>query len=253
VTNRIERHFEHQEPIEAGSALLRSLLILGMSLAPIAAMADLGDATTIASGLANPRGIAFAPNGALYVAEAGSGGPGPCIPSPVPGNGDRCYGETGAITRIFGDGSVKRVLTGLPSMVLLRDGTVEGGVTDVAFFGTTAFVTMGWGGNPADRAALGKNLGDDLAEGKPTLPLIYALSRAAPEDAARLRSAIEQGGVEDLEAITRTIESSGGLEYTARLAQREKDLAIEALGRLPESAHTQALRALAEFAVGRSF
>ena len=155
MTNRIERQFEHQDPTEAGSALLRSLLILGMSLAPVAAMADLGGATTIASGLANPRGIAFAPNGALYVAEAGSGGPGPCNLSPVPGNGLRCYGETGAITRILGDGSVKRVLTGLPSMVLLRDGTVEGGVTDVAFFGTTAFVTMGWGGNPADRAALG--------------------------------------------------------------------------------------------------
>jgi hypothetical protein len=155
VTNRIERPFENQEPIEAGSAMLRSLLILGMSLAPVAAMADLGGATTIASGLANPRGIAFAPNGALYVAEAGSGGPGPCIPSPVPANGDRCYGETGAITRILGDGSVKRVLTGLPSLALVSDGGVEGGVADVAFFGTTAFVTMGWGGNPADRAALG--------------------------------------------------------------------------------------------------
>jgi hypothetical protein len=139
---------------EAGSTALRSLLILGLSLAPAAAMADLGDAKTIASGLANPRGIAFAPNGALYVAEGGSGGPGPCIPSPVPSNGDRCYGETGAITRILPDGGVKRVLTGLPSLAL-GDGTVEGGVADVAFFGTTAFVTLGWGGNPADRASVG--------------------------------------------------------------------------------------------------
>jgi len=104
----------------------------------------------------------------------------------------------------------------------------------------------------ADREALGKNLGDDLAEGKPTLPLIHALSRATPEDAARLRAAIEQGGVDDLEAITRTIESSGGLEYTARLAQREKDLAIEALADLPDSAHKRALRSLADFAVGRT-
>ena len=68
-----------------------------------------------------------------------------------------------------------------------------------------------------------------------------------------MRVAIENGGLEDLEAITRTIESAGGLEYTARLAQREKDLAIEALGRLPESAYRQALQALAEFAVGRSY
>jgi len=70
---------------------------------------------------------------------------------------------------------------------------------------------------------------------------------------AGIRAAIEQGGLDNLEAVTRTIESSGGLEYTARLAQREKDLAIEALGRLPESAHRQALQALAEFAVGRSY
>ena len=103
----------------------------------------------------------------------------------------------------------------------------------------------------ADRDELGKNLGDDLAEGKPTLPLIYALSRAAPEDAARLRAAIEHGAVDELEAITRTIESSGGLEYTARLARRERDLAIEALADLPDSAHKQALRALADFAVSR--
>lgn len=105
----------------------------------------------------------------------------------------------------------------------------------------------------ADQAELGKNLGDDLAEGKPTLPLIYALAHSSIEDTARLRVAIEEGGLADLDAVTRTIESSGGLEYTARLAQREKELAVEALGRLPESAYRQALRALAEFAVGRSY
>jgi octaprenyl-diphosphate synthase len=103
----------------------------------------------------------------------------------------------------------------------------------------------------ADREALGKNLGDDLAEGKPTLPLIHALSHAAPAEAALLRTAIEQGGLEDLELITRTIESTGGLEYTARLAQHERDLAVGALADLPDSAHKQALRALADFAVSR--
>jgi len=105
----------------------------------------------------------------------------------------------------------------------------------------------------ADQAELGKNLGDDLAEGKPTLPLIYAMAHSSIEDTARMRVAIENGGLHELETITRAIESAGGLEYTARLAQREKDLAIEALGRLPESAHRQALQALAEFAVGRSY
>ena len=73
------------------------------------------------------------------------------------------------------------------------------------------------------------------------------------EDTAKMRVAGECGGLDDLDTITRTIESSGGLEYTARLARREMELAIEALGRLPESAHKQALRALAEFAVERSY
>ena len=105
----------------------------------------------------------------------------------------------------------------------------------------------------ASAAELGKNLGDDLAEGKPTLPLIYALANSSVEDTARLRVAVQNGGLEDLEQITRTIESSGGLQYTARLARREKDLAIEALSRLPGSAYRQALEALAEFAVARSY
>ena len=104
----------------------------------------------------------------------------------------------------------------------------------------------------ADREELGKNLGDDLAEGKPTLPLIHALAHATPDDAARLRAAIEHGGLDQLEDITRMIESSGGLEYTARLAQRERDLAVEALADLPDSAYKQALRALADFAVSRT-
>lgn len=103
----------------------------------------------------------------------------------------------------------------------------------------------------ADEEELGKSLGDDLAEGKPTLPLIYALSHSSPDDTARLRTIVENGGAEDLALVTRTIESSGGLEYTARLAQRETGLAIEALGRLPDSAHKDALCALAEIAVAR--
>jgi octaprenyl-diphosphate synthase len=104
----------------------------------------------------------------------------------------------------------------------------------------------------ANREELGKNLGDDLAEGKPTLPLIHALSHSPPEEAARIRAAIEEGGLDDLAAITRTIESSGGLEYTARLAQRERDLATGALADLPDSAYKQALHALADFAVSRT-
>jgi hypothetical protein len=131
-----------------GAATLRPLIVLAMSLAPPALLADVGDATTIASGLRNPRGIAFAPNGALHVAEAGSGGAGPCTPSPVPPNLLKCYGETGAVTRSLPDGSLVPVVTGLPSFVL-PDGTVEGGPVDVAFFGMAATVTLGLGGDPA--------------------------------------------------------------------------------------------------------
>ena len=105
----------------------------------------------------------------------------------------------------------------------------------------------------ADQAELGKNIGDDLAEGKPTLPLIYAMAHSPPDDTARLRQIVENGGLEQLAAVTRAIDSSGGLEYTARLARREADLAIDALSRLPESAYLGSLRALADFAVGRSY
>ena len=113
------------------------------------------DVETIASGLNNPRGIAFAPNGALYVAEMGNGGPGPCIPSPaapVP----RCYGESGAITRIDPHTATgfKRILTGLPSLGL-PNGTGEGGAADLSFHGMVAYVTMGWGGDPALRSTFG--------------------------------------------------------------------------------------------------
>ena len=105
----------------------------------------------------------------------------------------------------------------------------------------------------ASAEELGKNLGDDLAEGKPTLPVIYALANAQPAGAAQLRAAIENGGIDDLEQITRLIETSGGLEYTARMARREKELAVEALGTLPASKYRDALASLADFAVARTY
>jgi octaprenyl-diphosphate synthase len=100
---------------------------------------------------------------------------------------------------------------------------------------------------------LGKNLGDDLAEGKPTLPLIHALANSSAEDAALLRTAIENGGIGELDRITQLIAAAGGLEYTSRMARREKDLAVSALHRLPASAYRDALEALAEFAVARTY
>lgn len=100
---------------------------------------------------------------------------------------------------------------------------------------------------------LGKNLGDDLAEGKPTLPLIYALRTGSEDQRVLIRRSIEQGSIEQLAEITAAIESTGGLAYTARLARREAALAIDAIAVLPDSAYKQALRELADFAVERTY
>lgn len=105
----------------------------------------------------------------------------------------------------------------------------------------------------ADRDALGKNLGDDLAEGKPTLPIIHAIAHSTGTDRDLLRRAIQEGSTADLQRITTLIESTGGLHYTARLARREADAALAALSAVPESAHKQSLIALAEFAVNRHY
>jgi octaprenyl-diphosphate synthase len=103
-----------------------------------------------------------------------------------------------------------------------------------------------------DAAELGKNLGDDLAEGKPTLPLIHAMRHGSPEQVSLIRRAIEEGGTRDIGPVRAAIESTGGLDYTARLARSEADLAVRALAGVPESAYRDALAALAEFAVSRS-
>ncbi len=105
----------------------------------------------------------------------------------------------------------------------------------------------------ANADELGKNLGDDLAEGKPTLPLIHALKHASTTEQQMIRHAIEHGGIESLDAITRTIESTGGLEYTARLARQEADHALAALAELPDSVYVKSLRDLVEFAVSRGY
>ncbi len=105
----------------------------------------------------------------------------------------------------------------------------------------------------AARDVLGKNLGDDLAEGKPTLPLIYALKNGTDEQRTLIRSSIENGSTDALPQITAAIESTGGLAYTARLARQEASLAIEALAVLPDSQYKQALRELADFAVERTY
>jgi octaprenyl-diphosphate synthase len=103
----------------------------------------------------------------------------------------------------------------------------------------------------SDPESRGKNLGDDLAEGKPTLPLIYALKHCDAATAKLIRRAIEGGGLAELEKVLAAIESTGGLQYTARLAQTEADQALAALAALPESPYKDGLAELARFAVER--
>ena len=104
----------------------------------------------------------------------------------------------------------------------------------------------------AASAELGKNIGDDLAEGKPTLPMIHALRKATPAQAEQLRKAIVDGGLDRMETVLEAIESTGAIPYTAGLARRERDKALAALAGIPESAHKDALKALAGFAVSRT-
>ncbi len=103
----------------------------------------------------------------------------------------------------------------------------------------------------SDPGTRGKNLGDDLAEGKPTLPLIHALRNGDAATATLIRTAITDGGRSQLGAILAAIESTGGLEYTARLAQTEADQAQASLAALPETPFRSGLAALARFAIER--
>ncbi len=103
----------------------------------------------------------------------------------------------------------------------------------------------------ASAAELGKNIGDDLAEGKPTLPLIYAMANGAEADRQLIREAIIEGGLDQLDEITRIIEETGALQYTADRAQEAADTAIAALAEIPDSDYKKALVAVADFAVRR--
>ena len=100
---------------------------------------------------------------------------------------------------------------------------------------------------------LGKNIGGDLAEGKPTLPLIYTLRQGDTRQRELIRSAIEEGGLAQIEAVIDAIESTGSITYTARRAEDEAAQAIQALAVIPDSPYKQALHDLAHFSVHRSY
>jgi octaprenyl-diphosphate synthase len=100
--------------------------------------------------------------------------------------------------------------------------------------------------------AIGKNLGDDLAEGKMTLPLIRALATAAPEDARTIRHAIDGGGgITDFAPVAEVLQRTGALSYARDRAAAEGRAATEALARIPPSPYAQSLLELAAFAADR--
>ena len=105
----------------------------------------------------------------------------------------------------------------------------------------------------AGSAELGKNIGDDLAEGKPTLPLIHAIRHGTPTQRQLVREAVEQGGRERIDEVIEAIESTGAIDYTARLARGETAKALSALAVLPSSEYRDALIGLAEFSAGRTY
>jgi octaprenyl-diphosphate synthase len=104
----------------------------------------------------------------------------------------------------------------------------------------------------SDPATRGKNLGDDLAEGKPTMPLLHALRHGDDEQRALIRLAIEQGGLAQLGPIVEAIEVTGGLEYATHFAERETAQALAALESLPDTPFSRALAGLARFAQDRT-
>lgn len=103
-----------------------------------------------------------------------------------------------------------------------------------------------------DAEAMGKNVGDDLAEGKPTLPLIHAMSNANDADRDTIRQAIRKGGLDQLDDVMRIVRECGSLEYTRQQAQACRDRAQALLSELPASTARDALHALAAIAVERT-
>ena len=96
-----------------------------------------------------------------------------------------------------------------------------------------------------------KNIGSDLSQGNPTLPLLYAMWNGDKNQAKIIRDSIANGGLENIELIKDAINLTGAISYTAEIAKQESELAINALNQLPSSEYLDALHLLAKFSVER--
>ena len=108
-----------------------------------------------------------------------------------------------------------------------------------------------WLDYEGDRAVMGKNIGDDLAEGKATLPLIRTMKYGCPEDAALVRDALETRCPDALTAVRVAVRRSGALDYTRDRAVEFAARSADSLARLPDNIYREALEALTSFAVAR--
>ena len=100
---------------------------------------------------------------------------------------------------------------------------------------------------------LGKNVGDDFSEGKVTLPIIAAIRNASSEQANLIKEAVLKGGVEDLDIVVKLVREAGGLDYTEKVAAKEKRKALSCVSALPKSPYKDALEDLAEFSIKRTY
>lgn len=104
-----------------------------------------------------------------------------------------------------------------------------------------------------DPAKIGKKLGNDLAEGKPTLPLLYAIQHGTEAEAALVKTAISQGDLTQMEAVLDVLASTGALAYVREVARKEANLACQAIAEFAQNEHHRALIELADFSVSRQY
>ncbi len=105
----------------------------------------------------------------------------------------------------------------------------------------------------SDAKTIGKNIGDDLADGKATMPLLYALQQSTPIQQEKIREGLSQGSLEYLPDILEAIEKTGAIKYTKQLAEQEIKQATKAIDILPDSLYKKALADLAQYAILRNY